>query len=180
MKPQIVRAGSLLAAMAIGCTPMTVRHDYDPDVDFSVYKTFDWMSGLDNDKEAKSMLSGPFLEKRIRKAVLENMAAKGFQKTTQDPDFLIAHHVSFKRKSDVDAYGPGYGYHGYWGHHAAEIRRYTEGTLILDFVDPATQQLVWRGWSISAVTPDSSPHEEQVNINKATAVILKRFPPYGD
>lgn len=31
---------SSLVALLIGCTPMTVRHDYDPDIDFSAFRTF--------------------------------------------------------------------------------------------------------------------------------------------
>ena len=181
MKAPILCAGALLAALATGCTPMTVRHDYDPDVDFSAFTTYDWMPRLDSDKEAKSMLSGPFLEKRIKKAVVEAMAAKGFERTTQEPDFLIAYHVTYKRLADVDVHGYGHGGYGYgyghWGPYT-EVREHTEGTLILDFVDPASKQLIWRGWSISTLNPHRSPKEEQDNINWATAEILKRFPPY--
>lgn len=61
---------------------MTVRHDYDPDVDFSLYRSFSWMPVPTQDEEAKSILSGPFLEKRIKKAVVENLTSKGFEKTT--------------------------------------------------------------------------------------------------
>ena len=160
-------------AVLIGCAPMTVQHDYDPDVDFSAFRTFDWMPKLENDDGAKSMFTGPFLEKRIKKSVVERMAEKGYERTSSAPDLLIAYHVNFKKKADVSTYG-----YGYWGRRPVEVRRYKEGTLILDFVDPDTKQLVWRGWSISAVHSQAGPEEEQENINRAVGVILKRFPPY--
>ncbi len=166
---------SSFAALLIGCTPMTVRHDYDPDVDFSAFRTFDWMPKPETDESAKSMLSGPFLEKRIKKSVVERMSGKGYERTSTDPDLLVAYHINFKKKADVDVYRYGY---GYWGPRPIEVRRYKEGTLILDFVDPKTRQLVWRGWSISAVYSDADPAEEQDNINRAVEEILKRFPPY--
>ena len=167
---------SLLAAL-IGCAPMTVQHDYDPDVDFSAFSTFDWMPRQETDDEAKSTFTGPFLEKRIKKSVVERMAEKGYDRTSSIPDLLIAYHVNFKKKAEVSTYGSRYGY-GYWGRQPVEVRRFKEGTLILDFVDPDTKQLVWRGWSISAVHPQAGPEEEQENINRAVEEILKRFPPY--
>ena len=165
---------SSLMATLIGCTPMTVQHDYDPDVDFSSYRTFGWMPKSEDDDGARSMLSGPFLEKRIAKSVVENMAKKGYEKASSDPDLLIAYQVNFKKKADVNGgYGP-----GYWGRHPVAVRHYKEGTLILDFVDPKTRDLVWRGWSVSAVYSEASPAEEQDNINRAVREILKRFPPH--
>jgi len=157
-----------------GCTPMTVHMDYDPDVDFSSYTTFNWMPELKRGKkDEKPTLTGPFLEKRIKKAVLENLVARGYEKKTGTADILIAYHINYKKKARVNMQG-----YGYWGPRPVDVYRYKEGTLILDFVDTETNQLVWRGWSISAVDPGSGPRAEQANINRAVEEILKRFPPY--
>lgn len=90
---------------------------------------------------------------------------------------MIAYHINFKNKTNVDVRGHGY---GYWGHQAVDVRRYKEATLILDFVDPESGELVWRGWSISPVHADSSPQEEQENIYRAVTEIPKRYPPYDN
>jgi len=170
-------SGALVTCLLAGCAPMTVHHDYDPDVDFSLYRSFSWMPVPTQDEEAKSILSGPFLEKRIKKAVVENLTSKGFEKTTRDPDLLIAYHINFKNKTDVGVRRHGC---GYWGHRAVDVRRYKEGTLILDFVDPESRELAWRGWSVSPIHPDSSPQEEQENLYRAVTEILKRYPPYDN
>ena len=56
-------------------------------------------------------------------------------------------------------YGHGYRRHGYghgahygrgYGGGVPYVRSYKEGTLILDFVDPETMQLIWRGWAVGA------------------------------
>jgi len=163
------------AALLATCVPMTVQHDYDPDVDFSRYRTFTWMPVPENAETVKTNLSGPFLEKRIRKSVVEGLAEKGYARTDDGPDFLVAYYLNYKRKTDVNVYAHGY---GYWGPRTLDVNEYKEGTLILDFVDPDTQELIWRGWSISALQSGHSPREEQEIINMAVRQILKRFPPY--
>ena len=43
----MMKAAAPTAALAVGllmgCTPITVQHDYDPDVDFSKFRSFTWM-----------------------------------------------------------------------------------------------------------------------------------------
>ena len=76
-----------------GCAPMTVHMDYDPDVDFARYATFGWMPVLEK-QEGDVNLARPFLEKRIKKAILENMVAAGYERVATDPDLLVAYHIT--------------------------------------------------------------------------------------
>ncbi|MFH1567033.1 MAG: DUF4136 domain-containing protein [Gemmatimonadota bacterium] len=162
------------AALLAGCVPMTVQHDYDPDVDFSRYHSFTWMPVAENAETARTNLSGPFVDKRVKKALVEALAAKGYGKVDDGADFLVAYHLSYKRRTDVSAVR-----YGYWGpSYPVDVNQYKEGTLVLDLVDPQTQQLIWRGWSISALQPGADPREEQESIDMAVREILKRFPPY--
>lgn len=164
-----------LLALSASCVPMTVQHDYDPDVDFSRYRTFTWMPVPENAETARTNLSGPFLEKRIKKSVVEALAEKGVSRTDDGPDFLVAYYLNYKRTTDVNVHHHGY---GYWGPRTLDVTQYKEGTLILDFVDPLTEELIWRGWSISALQTGHSPREEQQILDMAVSEILKRFPPY--
>jgi uncharacterized protein DUF4136 len=177
MMPRCLLLSLLSAALLASCVPMTVQHDYDPDIDFSRYRAFTWMPVPENTETAKANLTGPFLEKRIKKSVVEALAGKGYARTDDGPDFLVAYYLRYKRKTDVNVHGHGHGY-GYWGPRTLDVNRYKEGTLILDFVDPETQELIWRGWSISALQAGHSPREEQEIIDMAVHEILKRFPPY--
>jgi hypothetical protein len=58
-----------------------------------------------------------------------------------------------------------YGRYGYWGGYNEQVvvSNYTEGTLVLDFVDRASNQMIWTGAAIGRVT-------EKVRDNLATAV----------
>ena len=57
---------------------------------------------------------------------------------------------------------------------AFNVRQYTEGTLILDFIDPGSDQLVWRGWYSDAVGEGEISEKK---INTAVKHILEKFPP---
>lgn len=155
------------------CTPMAVQWDYDPDVDFSQYETFAWMPRKDSQKSGDPALGSPFLEKRIKKSTVERLAASGYQTSQTDPDFLIAYYITFKKKKTVDVYR-----YGYRGPREVDVHHYKEGTLVLDFVDAETKQLIWRGWGSDAFRPVGGPEEQQKNIDRIVDVILTKFPPY--
>jgi hypothetical protein len=54
---------------------------------------------------------------------------------------------------------------------------YQEGTLILDFVDPKTDNLIWRGVGKKVVSETTTPEKSDREINDAVEKILKKFPP---
>ena len=122
------------------------------------------------------------MKKRIKKRVLIDLVARGYERVTDGPDFLIACYIDYRKKADVAVQGYGYPYpypypYRYWGREVG-VKRYREGIVILDFVDPQTNRLIWRGWSVSDVPPGTSPQEEQKDVGRAVAQILERFPPY--
>lgn len=67
-----------------------VTYDYDPQVNFSGFKTFDWMqvpekAGIDS-----------LVVQRVNNAVNTELKAKGVMITSNNPDFLIAEHLGGK------------------------------------------------------------------------------------
>jgi hypothetical protein len=58
-----------------------------------------------------------------------------------------------------------------------DVSQYDEGTLVIDFVDMAKQELVWRGIGTGAVSESPSVEERTANINNAVMQILEQFPP---
>ena len=51
------------------------------------------------------------------------------------------------------------------------------GTLVLDMYDPAKKQLVWRGTASKTLDANAKPEKRQKNLQKATAKLLKNYPP---
>jgi hypothetical protein len=120
----------------------------------------------------------PFVEKRIISAVDANLESMGFRLAgTGTPDFLVNFVTTTQEKIDFDTYYSGWGYYGWYGGTSVQARQWTEGTLVVDFVDFNTKQLSWRGWAQGAIEPNISPEERTRRINEVVAGIMRQFPP---
>jgi hypothetical protein len=162
-----------------GCATMGIHVDYDTSANFAELKTYQWMP------RAKPSVSDPrvdnaLLESRIRTAVDEELAAKGFAKATSgSPDFLVGYHAAVRSRMDVYAMNDYYGYrHGWgWGTSDVHVYQYEEGTLALDVVEPETKRLIWRGSAQAEVNRSATPEKREGRIQEAVRKILERFPP---
>ena len=151
----------------LGCNPVNVRSDFDVDADFSRYRSYRLIAG-------PSDRANEFLAKRINLAITDGMGKKGFVADAQAPDLLIAHSTSMQQRRDVFTSGS----YRYWGPSHVDVYEYQEGTLVIDMIDAATSQMVWRGAATKNIyeMPDS-PQEAQKAINKVVDKVLARFPP---
>lgn len=164
----------LLLLLAAGCSAIyDVSYDYDREADLTQLGSYDWLP-IPKEVEADDLVVG-----RVKRAVNEEMAAKGIRKTTTAPDFLIAMHAGSEEK--VTQRDWGYTYSSYWHRGGGRSRtfRYQEGTLVLDFVDAGTNQLIWRGQAKGFVDRNSKPKKEDKLVDEAVRKILKNFPPRG-
>ena len=53
----------------------------------------------------------------------------------------------------------------------------TNGMLAVDFYDPTSQQLIWRGSAAQTLNPSGNQEKDMKRLNKAVAKLLKHFPP---
>jgi len=193
--------GLVLVTGLISCSRSLVRSDYDREINFARLNTFDWKSEY---SPSNSLAKNSLFEKRLKKAVEAELDAKNLTKQANSPDFLIAYSVAVEDKVDVrsDRFGYGYGYgyspgyyrfgyrsryygfgygSGYYGNGGLDVYQYKEATLILDFIDPASNELLWRGVYIDEI--DDSGIIKEDKINEAVKHILEKFPPesrFGD
>ncbi len=220
-KMNLILGFSLMIGLA-GYSMADVKSDYDREVNFGHFKSFDWKAQPDRVSD-NPFTQNTLVEKRIHRAVEQRLGAKGYQRdATGDPDFYIVYSVSIEDRVDASPYGYGYsgryyrpygyghgghsflgfgfghrghrgfGHHGYgrygysgyggygysgyggYGHSGYGGYAYQEATLILDFVDPESTELLWRGWYVGKIR-DGQLSEKK--INKAVKRILKKFPP---
>jgi hypothetical protein len=161
-----------LIILLIGCSTISVNHDYDPDFNFSGLRTYDLLPVPA--KAARNEL----VVKRVISAIKRNLDAKGIRRDSRTPDFLVAIHGGRQTKVDVVDWGYAYGRYGrYWGPRRVDVYEYQEGTLIIDFVDARTRELFWRGAATGVIGPYMSPEERGKIINEAVAKVLDKFPP---
>ncbi len=104
---------------------------------------------------------------------------KGFTKITDGtPDFYIIYKYSISRKiySTPVSTGLGFGY-GHYGsagtigiRTGTEINEYDEGLLIIDFLKPDSDIVLWRGNSTRVVETHSTPFNNAFKIVSITVI----------
>lgn len=171
MKALIIFLVLLAVTFSSGCSSIAVNYDYDPQVDFSSLKTYNWRPFPSSDP------AGELVAKHVRNAVDTQLAAKGIAKVSLDPDFLIAPYLGKQFKREVVNWD--YSQHSRWryGGPRYEVYEYEEGTIILDFIDAQAKELIWRGSATAVVEPELTPEQRHKKINTAVAKLLENFPP---
>lgn len=136
-----------------------VKNDFDPEVDFSRFRTFSFVAGVDIDHSG--ILANPENRERVKNFISGVLEQRGYKEVPKDErfDLAVRYWVAKRDKSSVSTvYTPdplawgGYwgGYPPYWTGHWSYyyeeyvVRNFVEGTLIVDLIDPATKELVWR------------------------------------
>ncbi len=165
-----------------------VSTDYDTTFDFSGLKTYGWIAPSD---DVVSTLDN----KRQKNAIETALNLKGFSKVAGDEkaDFLLKTHSVTDKKVNVDRFYQTWGYHPFyhpnvigphftgWPHSSStSVREYKIGTLVLDIVDPAKKQVIWRG-SVSkplGIYNNRTPEERMTLAMSNAEHMLANFPPF--
>jgi hypothetical protein len=147
-----------------GCASTRIHSEVAPQAQLAQYRTYAWESPSGTPERPQTIL-----DQDVRTALGTQLPKRGFVEASSGaPDFLVGFHVLREHKMAVTDWGSGlYGW-------APEVTSYTEGTLIVDFIDPKTYSVFWRGSATGAVE-----HPGIVNvkrINKAIMDILDRYP----
>ena len=182
MKP-VTRPLLALAAALAGCSTLKVNTQYDPAAPYKDYKTYAWLDKAPGAEQAPPMRN-PAVRRMVVDALDREMGKKGLVRTTPDrnPDFLVSVLGWSQSRVEVTnygyAYGASYAYSPYGAVAVAvpatSIDTYTDGTLLVDFVDPKTMKMFWRG-----IATDTISSVEAVNgtINEAARKLLEAYPP---
>lgn len=185
----------IISLAACTSSPPKPTVDHKPNYNFmqvkkiAFYKDSGEVSG-DNPLQLSDMQRN-----RIDNALKLALSNKGFQMVddASQADLLLSWHLATQHKTDVrtyetPTYGMGYGRYGRYNRYSAyncwscaptrteiSVRNYTQGTFIVDMIDPALHQSVWRGVTQSRLKGKST--EDQGKYNAAAAAIFASFPP---
>jgi hypothetical protein len=152
---RIRAAATILCLVLFHSTPggAKTRSDFDPDASFSAFKTFAFVAGIDLGKTG--LMDDPDTRTRIANFVSGILETRGLQEVPRDQkhDLAIRVWIALRDRQSVStiSYGNYWGgfdpfWYGPWayGYEETVIHDYKEGTLIIDLLNPATKQLVWR------------------------------------
>ena len=168
----------ILASCASG--PRIITNS-DPSADWSSYRTFGFFDPLGTDRgNVRSLMSNTLIDSTTRE-----MQAAGFALSDAKPDMLINFVVSTRetiqtRPSTSASMHHSRGRYNTWSGWSAststtEVVQRTEGTLAVDIVDQARNQLVWEGAASKRVTNSTRENQDQV-LDDAIGEIFAQFP----
>ncbi len=173
----------LLIGYAVsGCTSNNLRSDYDRDVNFGAYKTYNFIQGAGSDYEGYESLFTQYMVA----AISREMEKRGYEKSG-DPDLLVNFNANMQEKTKVtqtqSAPSPYYGYRrGYydpWGGYGygtqTHVSQYTEGTYNIDLIDAQRKQLVWEAVGIGRVTEKKLKNLERT-VNEGVPKFFALYP----
>jgi hypothetical protein len=182
----------LIAACASGPPKPTV--DYKADYDFSAVKKIAFYDESGQVTGDNPLQLSDMQRDRIDEALSYALTNRGFEMVTDaaQADLLLSWNLVTQQKTDVRTwetptmgYGASYGrYNRYSAYNCwscsptrteVSVQNYTQGTFILDLIDPKLRKSVWRSIIQSRLKGNQS--SDQGKYNAAATAIFASFPP---
>jgi hypothetical protein len=148
---------SLLTLILAGCAASgpTIMVNTTPGADFSGFETFNFMQplGTDRDSGARTPMSSMLMAAMTRELTNRGMTQ------SDSPDLLVDFFVTTEDRMDVrttrtssvhsshSVHRSNWGRRSFstWPAYQTTVRQYTQGTLLVDLIDPAANALVAEG-----------------------------------
>jgi hypothetical protein len=178
--------GVVALALAAACGPaIRVQTVVNPEAHLGSLRTFRVLPGPRPRDRAvvpadHPMFVNSITNRALRSALVAGFVGRGYTVADSAPDFVVASYASAKHKLDVTFWDYGYVWRPRWwrgwGPHWREpmVTEYTEGTVIIDVLDPETKELLWRGRGVAVVSDDMQEYLK--HLERAVTAILAEFP----
>jgi hypothetical protein len=147
----------------------SIQSDYDSSYDLTKLKSYDF--ALQNQRIQATLMQNSLNDKRIKEALESQLGANGFEKPeTGKPDFYISYRIGSRPTTRTVTRNMPATRRGGGG--TIEVpQRFTEGSLIVDFIESAGNQLVWRGYATDPI----DPAKPEKIIKKGIEKMVKQF-----
>lgn len=150
----------------------------DGAADFGSYRTF----GFFDEREPGMAAYQSVAHRHLKSAIVREMLARGYRRSEQ-PELLVNIHL--RRREDGTGGPAASDYYSYRSGHyawrdgvplaAGHATSYTEGTLNIEVVDPASRKLLWEGIAVGGISQRMYESLE-TTIDVVTAELFERFP----
>ena len=189
-------AGVLLTACA--SAPPTPSVDFNSSYDFAAVKTVALYRDAKLAPGEDPLKISDMTRDRIESGLKTSLQTRGFTlvDNVQEADLLLSWHLVTEEKMDVRSYevpsattmgmyGPGfYRYNTYsmyscWSCMSTQtevsVHEYTQGTFVVDMIDPKVNRSVWRSVTSSRLKGEMG--RDQSKFDAAANLVLGSFPP---
>jgi len=160
------------------CSSVQVRTLVAPDANFSGRRTFSLLPpprtrGDERLGPNDPMLVNSITYRRLHAAIRSALEKRGYQYVEDGASMQVAYYAASKRKLDVRTYDYGYGFRRFPVQRTVAYE-YQQGSVVIDIVDPAEHELLWRGQGRARVSTDPDEYAEQ--LEQAVYAIIDKFP----
>jgi hypothetical protein len=172
----------ILTGMSAACSsgPRIITNSA-PDFSVANYRTFGFFQPLGTDRGSVQSLES----KQLITSATRELEMAGLRRVDSNPDLLVNFVIATRetlqtRPSSSVGVHHSRGRYGTWGGYSmsmstTEVVQRTEGTLGVDLVDRARNQLVWEGAATARVTDSMRQNRDQA-LDSAIADIFAQFP----
>ena len=158
---------AVVAAVTVGCAPVTVTSFTERGVEVSRYRTYDWGT-VDTAVPGDPRLdNNSFFHDYLRGAIDRHLRAHGYEQTALTPDLRVHYHASAAQRIYISGSEP-------TRERCTDcaVQVYDEGSVLIDLVDARTGALVWRG---SAQTDIAGAVADQARLEAVLERVVTRI-----
>jgi hypothetical protein len=154
----------------LGCASVNVDYEYDPGADFAALKSYNWLP------VPSKNIRYPLIMKQIKYEMNRQLKVRNFKMDSGEPDFFIAVHGGIQ---DMLAYNDWVflqsNYEQYAIKRRIDMTQYTEDTLMVDFIDAESGELIYRATAIIKLSLESTAEKREKKIIEAVTKILDNY-----
>lgn len=169
-----VSFGVIMLALT-GCAQKLANYDYDPGFGFTSYTGYALQQ---SDKQTYQSLDAS----RIEAAIKQQFEGRYRLVDAGEADFVVHYYVQAQRKIDNSGVSFGFGFGvssnvGVGVSTSPPAREKTEGQLILEVVDSASDKLVWTAKATRTLKDSMNPTQRDYLVQDVVQEMLANFPP---
>ena len=175
-----LQALALVLVVSLGAQGQKIHvNKYDPNADFSKFKTFAWAPA--------GAVARPLLVAITVGSIEDQLTQKGLKKVASNPDLILQVYGSIDQDSTFYSNDPLYNatggippfdpsfsgpaLAGTWGNTTVTIHK---GELVVDLIDASAKKLVWRGMAQQNLS--TKPEKLTSQVQNAVVKMFKQYP----
>lgn len=172
----------LIFVCCLAASPLFAKTvtDFNPNLDFSKYKTFAFIGGVGN--LVMLQIDPDVMNDHIHHVVNQELARRGLREVAFDqrPDLVVRYWANPPQQVNVTTmgewapYAPYIGSYWAWVYNDVSATSVKEGSLIIDLIDSRTKELAWRLYLIRKM---ANTEKDWRKTDEEFSKAFENFPP---
>lgn len=161
-----IALATLLATISCSSS-LTVRSDYDRQINFSQYRTYSFYTPPVSQQDA--VMGSPLMIKRMTKAMEYEMGSRGYKRDDARPDIVVsfstdAHNIQSVSSSTATPSWPA----------SVSSDNYEENRIIINMLDANSKDMIWQGYAKGQI--NNSKKDRELLVFEIVNKIMMQYP----